>query len=543
MVSPSPVPTVVLLFKDARSFAPYQPQRDGRALQGVSGFFQSADTVNYIAMNAGGGPSALRLVMHEYTHSLIANRLGAVPAWFTEGLAQFYETLQVYDEGRGVVVGGALLQHLQALAGSRFSVSEFTGVEDSLSIEHPRSRAVFYSESWALVHYLMLASTARSRELQDYANRLAAGEAPAEAFAASFSDPRSLEGELVSYVRQVRFAARQYALTPPIVIDVPNPQPLPDAQAQAYLADLLFRTQRVEDARAALRRLVDADPANAHASATLGWLERSASRFDAALALLARAADVAPGDAAILAAYGQALQEQALRAMASRDDASATLGRAREVLTRALSLSPDNVTALVALARVETLGAGDLERANALLLNAIRLAPARIEYQLDLADVLVRKGDVAGATSRLQTIARHRTNRPAADAAAAMLARIAGQPPAGSPTARRLALRVVGEGERRVIARFTRMECTPTMMVLHLDTEAGPIALQEALGGTQFINYRPAGQRTFVCGPIADQPRVLATYRPWDGAPGEKAGTNVGIALAIEIVPDGYVPP
>jgi hypothetical protein len=87
------------------------------------------------------------------------------------------------------------------------------------------------------------------------------------------------------------------------------------------------------------------------------------------------------------------------------------------------------------------------------------------------------------------------------------------------------------------------MECTPTMMVLHLDTDAGSIVLQEALGGTQFINYRPGGQRTFVCGPIADQPRVLATYRPWDGGPGDTAGANVGIALAIEIVPDGYVPP
>ena len=74
----SPVPTVVILFASERAFAPYQATRGGHRLDSVTGYFQPADTVNYISMNVARRDDAFRIVFHEYMHGVIANTITAV---------------------------------------------------------------------------------------------------------------------------------------------------------------------------------------------------------------------------------------------------------------------------------------------------------------------------------------------------------------------------------------------------------------------------------------------------------------------------------
>ena len=54
----SPVPTVVVVFRNDRSLTPYKPLFQGRPVK-VAGFFQAAEDVNYIAVNGEADEEAL----------------------------------------------------------------------------------------------------------------------------------------------------------------------------------------------------------------------------------------------------------------------------------------------------------------------------------------------------------------------------------------------------------------------------------------------------------------------------------------------------
>jgi tetratricopeptide (TPR) repeat protein len=512
--SASPVPTVVIMFPNARAFAAFQPVRNGRRASAVAGYFQPGDTVNYIALNAGGRDSAVRLVFHEYVHALLSNAIGDAPGWLNEGLAQVYETAQIADDGGSALVGAALAQHIVLLLerGSAISLDRLMRPAQSIELLHEGvASGAFYAESWALLHYLLLANPDRASQLRDYTGRLAAGETEQDAFDAVFRpDLQRLEQELTGYVRQMRLIGRRYTFTEPVAPgQVSRARELSDDQAEPYLADLLARTGRTEEASARLRQLLARQPDNARAAAVLGAIELRALRFDAALALLERAAALAPDDAAIQGAFGTALYEAGLRSSANRAIAVDTFARAQRALDHAVALDSGAAPALVSLAHVELARGGDVDRARELLEQAVALAPSRREYRRALDDVI----------DRMETSPRR-------------------DPSSGSTgLATRLALRVLQPGEQRVAGRFVRMDCSGRFAQYHIATDAGVLRLDAVLTGVQVISYVPT-PASFGCGAVAGPPYVLATYVP---VPGQDS-TRDGDVVAIEIVPEGFRP-
>ncbi|HEY0049193.1 MAG TPA: hypothetical protein VGB68_07910, partial [Pyrinomonadaceae bacterium] len=89
----SPVPTTVVVFKDANSYNPYKPiKADGQIDKAVAGYFLSADDANFITLSMEGDTNqAYETIFHEYTHFWVANNVGKsnVPPWFNEGLAEY----------------------------------------------------------------------------------------------------------------------------------------------------------------------------------------------------------------------------------------------------------------------------------------------------------------------------------------------------------------------------------------------------------------------------------------------------------------------
>lgn len=548
MTADSPVPTVVFVFADMKTFAPYQPVSAGRRVSNVAGYFQAADIVNYIAISADGGPAAIRLIFHEYTHFLVSNSFGEMPAWFTEGVAQLYETLLIRDEGRTAIVGTPLPQNLALLSQrSLMPLEELVGVRETLSVLHERSdTSVFYAQSWALLHYLMLGDPGRNRQLREYVARIARGELPEPAFDAVFgADARTIQRDVAGYARQLQFAGRLFPFDDRVIqSEIPPGRPLADEEAEAYLADLLARTQRRSEARQRLEKLLAADPGNAHAAFVLGWLELHESRLDVALPLLERAAASRPGDAAIQGALGMARYERARRFSSDRASLEAELARAREALTRAVTLDGRVAPVLATLADVETASTGDFERARELIDIAVALAPARLEYKLARAETLLRLQEVDAAREQLEALAARDPSLPTTSPARELLNHLTGAEVSGEPVAgvRRPALRIVQEGERRVYGRFVRVECGGPIVQFHVATDEGMLRFTEVLGGVQVIAYAPAAP-SFSCGNVRNPPVVLATYRP--GSPGAQAGGADmvhGVVVALEIVPEGFVP-
>jgi hypothetical protein len=122
-------------------------------------------------------------------------------------------------------------------------------------------RALFYAQSWALVHFLLSdKSGVRQAQLVRYLEA-AAGESIEESFRQAFQmDMGRMEGEFRAYVRAARYAGRREVLAEPLP---PAPKlenrALSEPEAQAYLGDLLLHTDRPDDAEEYLARALKLD--------------------------------------------------------------------------------------------------------------------------------------------------------------------------------------------------------------------------------------------------------------------------------------------
>lgn len=422
----TPVPTVVLVFQNDRSFTPFKPVYRGKPVA-VAGFFVGTEDVNYIAVSAARDSAAFGVIYHEYAHFLIRNAVGDAPAWVNEGLAQFYETFESRNRGKGAMLGMPRAESLRVLQASSalLPISQLIAVKpDSAMYNEGDRRNLFYAESWALVHYLTFGAPARTGQLKTYLAAVLEGVPGAEAFGQAFgSDTAGLERELATYIRALALSALQIDFDERIMArEVSSGEEISDVEAAGYLGDMMARTNRIDDARQYLRKTIDANTNAARAIAALGLLELRATNDDAALPLLERAASLAPGVATIQSAYGRALTRRADRGWADED---ALYARARTVLGRALELDPDNVSTMVTLAEVEMGSGADPARAVRLVQRALAASPGREEYRLMLAQALAMNGDYRGASNVLGPLMERGSRVQIRDAAREALARVA----------------------------------------------------------------------------------------------------------------------
>ncbi|MEO7190486.1 MAG: DUF1570 domain-containing protein [Vicinamibacterales bacterium] len=592
----SPVPTIVFVFANDRSFTPYKPLFRGKPIA-VGGFFNSGEDANYIALVPNEADDSYTIVFHEYTHFMVNNLVGTVPVWLNEGLAGFYETFEERDGGRIAILGAPSAQKIEALREKFMPLRELMAVQHSSPVYNEGDRrGIFYAESWALVHYLRN-NQARPGQLSAYLNQIRSGADPAAAFTAAFNTTvPALEDELRAYLGRFTFPATQFTFDAKTGNgDVQPGVVIPETDAQAYLAELLMRMGRGDEAKAQLERLIAGNAGGARALSALGSLELSA-RHETGLALLERAAAMAPDDAWIQGLLGAALGDRVRQLRGDRAAHTDTLARARAVLAKAVTLTPVSASTLVALALVEMETGTNNAAAQTLLEEASRLAPSREHYKLTLAQALIaqeqfdRATQVIGplmatasrpevkesardllgraATLRQAIAARNERLRLAASeipppvpprgTAVASEPAVGPPPPAGASAAvaRRLTpgrsvgimvdeagarltllLREMKPGESRVLGVFQAIDCTPGLFVLRLSVDGRPQRFTTpALNAVDFISYRKDPPTGITCG-LQSAHRVLLTYRA------QPAGGRIvadGEAVALELVPDTF---
>jgi hypothetical protein len=82
----SPVPTVVLVFRDITQLDPYRPLYKGRPKPMGALFLQGHDG-NFVALSAGWNLDARPFIYHEYLHDFMRSNFLPQPLWYEEGLA------------------------------------------------------------------------------------------------------------------------------------------------------------------------------------------------------------------------------------------------------------------------------------------------------------------------------------------------------------------------------------------------------------------------------------------------------------------------
>ena len=544
-------PIVVVVFASDASFTPYKPVFEGRTVN-AAGLFLQTDDINYMLLNADVFDEAFKVVFHEYSHFLITNAYDTVPLWLNEGMAEVYATYEERDGGKGALLGAPDRGHLRLLQESPLiPLRELVALDHtSPTYNEGNRRSVLYAQSWALVDYLMLGSDARRPQLQRFLDAVRHGTPPGDAFDAAFGDIGALDKELGSYIRRLRFPVVEVSFGEKVDGGLTaRGEPLADAQALAYLADAAARLGRVDAARAQLRALVDKDPRAARALCALGLIELRASNYGEALPLLERAAALAPDDGWIQTAFADALIRR------GEADGSALeislIERARATLSAAAVRDDAFAHTLAVFGRAHLFDGGDPQRAVSSLERALKLVPGRQDYVLMLAHALLLQHEYGRATAQLGPLIARASQPEVRDQARRLLAAVSRaqgvepgtQAGAGPSSPGRMgslpALRRVGAGETRVFGKFSAVECGRDGLVLRIDADGRTLRLSmRTFDEVQFLSYRVDGPRSISCG--AQQPvfPVFATYRGGD----DRAGID-GIAVAIEMMADGFIPP
>ena len=236
---------------------------DHFAIAQTSGFFRPAragivgDDPTLVVRSGSGLASGYftQVYVHELTHRFVARCYPEAPPWLHEGMARFFETMQV---GQDVVVGIAPYR----VAGNASWVSPFlSGGLEILQVSPRRlpvpsalvalsdadfyrldTRSWNYASGWALIHMLSLGSDAalRNRFTQYLAGTSDHGSDPAW-FAQSF-EGADLDRQFQAYLSGARLE-RRVPYTPPPLSDPPAVALSP---GEAHLRLASFSSRRGE---------------------------------------------------------------------------------------------------------------------------------------------------------------------------------------------------------------------------------------------------------------------------------------------------------
>ena len=564
------VPTTVVVFPDDASYGPFKPRIGGQVARNVAGYFQPGTDVNYITLARDGDlardPSTL---LHEYTHLLVNNHFRLAPLWLKEGLAEFYSTARLSGDGRRLTLGAAPERRARELRKRELIPLPTLLALDPASPTYadPALRALFYAQSWALIHYLSEARGGRGGALARFTDLLAGGarveDALPEAFGLSVAE---LEAGLAAYVRRARYkgGAQEFGL--PLDFDAQSSaRTLSEAEVAARLGDLLLHTDHEDDAEVYLTRAVGLDPQLARARVSLGALRLRQGRAPEAREHLRLAVEADPGNYLAHYLLADALNREGA-ANAERVTPKEFEERTEAVraeLRRALELAPRFVESYKLLASVEMERGDRYDEAAALLAGAQALAPRRADLALLRAHALMLGGRLdeaqrlaepyvtAGEEERLRVraaelVKRIETRREQAARAAREADELppgddapsqpCDMPARGGPQHKRLRF----EGAQ-VCGRLAEIECAQPGVVFRVETADGSTLRLRAedMRRVRFVTYTTQVKTgTVSCGPREHADHVLVTYRsrrddrqPFDGD-----------AVAVEFIPDDWNP-
>lgn len=361
----SPVPTVVIVFPDDRTFAPYKPTYEGKPVN-VGGLYASQSHINYILLGPAHGEDDLRGLFHEFTHLVIRNTSPGVPLWLNEGLAEYYSTFQLGNDGRSVVIGGSIDSHLRVLAREHWLPLSTLIAADESSPQYNESsrRSIFYAESWLLVHMLLRGTPDRSRALADYVDATLAGLPPDAAWAQAFGRD-DVMASLRQYAERPALKAERYVMSAPIAEGDGTEVPFSDAD----------RAMLFDETMVALGRRDFAQTRTPSPSVATDWFDDYMIAAD----LFAKGVPIA-----------EANRQTALAA-----------------LDRVLAKRPDLLNALYMCAILDDVTGRDPPRAVEYLRKVHRAVPARDDYSLAFAQALARAGDFANAKAVAADVIEH----------------------------------------------------------------------------------------------------------------------------------------
>jgi tetratricopeptide (TPR) repeat protein len=543
------IPITVIVFKNDETYRPFKPLYQGRPSD-VSGYFQSSDDAAYITLAADWRrTNPYAVIFHEYVHALMGAGLGRLPVWLDEGIAEFYGAFEVAGGGRSVALGRAIASHVRLLREGRFLPLETLFAVDRASplYNEAEKKSLFYAESWALVHYLLLGEGGkRQSQFRRFINALAQNRPVDEIFKEAFqADYATIERELQNYVSRSAWPSEYVTLEEKLVFDASMRwSPIGEAEVEAYLGDLLWRIHRSADGEELLQRAISIEPRLAMAHYSLGMLRMRQNRYGESKQHFQRAAEADSQNHLAHYYYAFALhREQVDESQYVSEFPAETVKTMRAALNRARELEPNFADAYKLLAFINLVLGEDLDEAVKLIRRAMALAPKREDFVYTLAQIQMRQKDYGAAKQTVQALAESAVKSDVRERARSLLEVIAkveeqvakmkaeslsrgnGSPSSPEPASSRPPL----PGQRfqgdQVRGFLIRIDCDDASITLTVKSGARIFKLHTSQPGQLiFVRYTPEIPTSMICGAINPAKPVIVTYRTstqskFDGEP------------------------
>jgi tetratricopeptide (TPR) repeat protein len=364
-------------------------------------YVPAADIHSVVVRTDVEASNPYHIIYHEYTHALMDLNFSGLPVWFSEGLAEFFGNSTLKD--KDVQIGQISPAHLQVLQDSRLiPIDTLLRADHSSPYYNEQNRAsVFYAESWAIVHYLMLDPDARKRQLlQNFLTSWDASGNQIDAAEKTFGDLTKFGKLMEAYVRQTSFFVAPVKTTVHADPKSYTARALSQSEIEAYRGEFYVRTNRPKEATESLELAVKADPNSTLAHEGLGLLALRQFQYQLAETELARAVELNSTNFVVYYYNARALV---------RSGQPGDFEKAVAALEKSIQLNPQFAPAYANVASLYSMKPETAAKGIAAARKAMQLEPGNFEYALSFGFVLVNAGKLDDAkvlASRLMAAAK-----------------------------------------------------------------------------------------------------------------------------------------
>lgn len=269
-------PLVVIAVKDEAALKVLLPDFwTGKDRVRPPGFFQSDNDENFAVLRTNvsyrSGDNPYYTLYENYVFSLLRLNYSSMPTWLFVGIGDYYGNTLI-DE-KYTQIGLPASWQVPLLRSSQLiPLTDLLTADRRSPFVQDRNKApLFYSESWAIVHYLMLNPDVAQQHLLDkYLKTWVETGDATESARRNFGDLKQFESTIENYVRRPAFYFQRRP-SPNFSDQDYKVRPLSGAEALVIQADFLEHTNHVPEAREMLKKALAEQPGLARVHECLGY--------------------------------------------------------------------------------------------------------------------------------------------------------------------------------------------------------------------------------------------------------------------------------
>jgi Flp pilus assembly protein TadD len=381
-----------------------------------AGLYQPAQDKDYVVLRLDiEGNNPFHTLYHEYTHALLRLNFSNLPLWLNEGLAEFFGNTTLGD--KEIKTGTIDPGHLQLLVQSKL-----IPIETLLEVDHrspyyneTNRASVFYAESWALVHFLMMDEDARQKQLlKSFLSAWEKSGSQVDAAREAFGDLKQFGKKIEAYSRQGSFRIGIVKGGQGAAEKTYTVRSISAGEMLATRGDFFTHHNRVEQAQPVLEEALKTEPNLPFLHEALGYYHYRRHETEEADKEMVEAIKLGAAGFAPQYFHGFFLMQKGGYGGESAKEAAS-------ILEKAVQLNPQFAPASEALSQAYSHSPETQKQAVNAAIKAVQLDPGQLAYSINLAYLLLNNNRFSEARIMAQRIQAAATNEGEKEMAANML--------------------------------------------------------------------------------------------------------------------------